>query len=68
MHVGREPHRIANAGILNEREQVRNLQLAAARGPIVALGDGLDAPLPLEIIGHQQADGLVCRNHLPGGA
>src|ERR1700730_15552571 len=43
VHVGREPHGVADSGALDEREDIGELELAAARRPIVALADRLEA-------------------------
>ena len=67
MHVGRQPYRVADAGVLDEGEQVRDLQLATARRPAVALGNGLDAPVAIHVVDHEQADRHVGSDHLPGG-
>src|SRR6516165_6450325 len=64
MHVGGKPERVANAGMLDEAKQVGNLQLAAARRPVFALGDSLDAPVAIDVIDHEQADRHVGRDHL----
>ena len=49
MHVGGEPDRVADAGVLDEGEQVGDLELAAARRPVDALRDRLDAPFAVEV-------------------
>ena len=67
VHVGGQPHRVADAGVLDEAQQVGDLELAAARRP-VALGDGLDAPLAVAVVDDDQADRHVGGDHLPGRA
>ncbi len=66
VHVGGEPYGVAHAGMLDEREEIGDLELAPARGAVVALCDRLDAPLPISVVDHHQADRHVGGDHLPG--
>jgi hypothetical protein len=43
MHVGREPDSITDAHALDEGQDVSELELAAARRPVVALTDRLES-------------------------
>ena len=46
-------------------ENIRDLQLAAARRPGIALRYRLHAPLAIDVIDDQEADRHVGGNHLP---
>src|SRR5262249_48918369 len=53
MHVGGEPERVADAGVLDEGEEVGDLQFTAARRP-VALRDRFAAPLAIRVVDTDQ--------------
>ena len=57
MHVGGQPHRVADAGALHERQQVGDLVLAPLRRAVAER----DAVLA------EEADRHVGGDHLPGG-
>src|SRR5262245_58306288 len=67
MNVCRDPNRITNSRALDEGKQVGDFELAPTGRPVIALRDGLDAPLSCAVIDHHQADRHVRRNHFPGG-
>src|SRR5260370_32869710 len=50
MHIGREPDGVADAPALDEGENVGELELAAARRPVVALTDRLEAPFAIVVV------------------
>src|SRR6266511_2521104 len=49
MHVGGDPERVADAGTLDEREDIDDLELASERRSI-ALRDRLDAPVAVGVV------------------
>ena len=53
MYVGREPDDITDAPALDEGLDVGELELAAARRPVVALTDRLEAPFAILILSPQ---------------
>jgi hypothetical protein len=57
MHVRGQPHHVADAGALHERQQIGDLVLAPLRRP-VAERDRIEA---------DQADRQIRGDHLPGG-
>src|SRR5262249_36956809 len=67
MHVGGQPDRVANTRMLDEGEKIRDLELAAKRRA-VALRDRFDAPLAVDVIDDDQAQGHVGSDHFPGRA
>jgi hypothetical protein len=67
MHVGGEPEGVADAGMLDEGQQVGDLELASERRAI-ALGDRLDAPFAVAVVLHDEPDRHVGGDHLPGGS
>ena len=68
VHVGGEPNGIAHASMFDERQQVGDLQFAAERRTVVALGHGFDARVLDRVVDHQQADRHVGGDDLPGRA
>ena len=68
VHVGGEPDRVADAGVLDERQQIGDLKLASARRAVIALRDRLNAPFAVAVVDDHQADRHVGRDHLPGCA
>ena len=70
VHVGREPDHVVDARVLDALEQARHLQLAAPGCAMLAIGHGLPlgAALSVLAIGHEEADGHVAGDQLPGGA
>ena len=62
MHVGGEPHGVADARALDEREQVGDFELAAERRA-VALGDAFGAPFAVEVVA--RSGRAACRRRSP---
>src|SRR5262245_64292447 len=65
VHVRGEPYGVADAGALDERQEVGDLEFAAARRA-VALRHRLDTPFAVAVVDNDQPDRHVGGDHLPG--
>ena len=61
MHVAGDEDDVADALVADELEQRRNLELAAERRPLVAVGDGLEQ----RAVSHREAERHVAGDDLP---
>src|SRR5436305_13881892 len=57
MHVGGDPHGVANSGMLDERHEIGELKFASERRT-VALGNSLAPPLAARVVLHDAPSGI----------